>query len=151
MNNYAIIFLSLFLQSCDKGEVENFVHLKIKLNYFNETSTPITIKYGSSCGFDEGSSISDEYLIPPDKNLILHITNPTYQGAGPSIDDIDLYLSAGCLIHYMDNLDSKCIGISEGFYDLTNYENRIKKAENSFEFSYRFTEEKKGLASICGG
>ncbi|MCP4459465.1 MAG: hypothetical protein GY816_15810 [Cytophagales bacterium] len=126
--------------------------MNVELLYINDTDVPITITNGSSCGFDEGNKITDEYLIPPQGTLILHITNSTYQGAGPSINEIDIYAS-DCYAIYGD-LEMCDYGYisglgNTGLADISNYDNRTKISKNSFEFTYRFTEETKAAAVPC--
>jgi len=145
-----IFGLGLFVTmvSCGRVLVEEFVSLTIQIVYINDTNSTIKIGDGGSCGFDEGNAISDFYTIEPQDTLILNRTNPEYMGTA-SINNISLYQGGGCRAMYMENEGSVCTGFSQGFYEVTNYENRKKTGKNSFEFTYRFTDETKAAAVAC--
>jgi hypothetical protein len=125
------IFSSCSCNDCDS----KLYTTSAKIYLINETSVVI-----------KSVSNSLGYIIQPGDTLIHTESHTNEYGEKPSIDNYDPFatLSGSRLFIYGDN--SKC---ELGLHKIENYENRKEVNPLEFEFTFRFTEEKKAKAQNC--
>jgi len=136
MNKLQIIGIGILivcLNACVQREVEYSTSATIYL--INETN--VVVKSGDVLG----------YIIQPGDTLIHKESFTTeYGDEGPSINNYDPFPPSPntSLFVYGDN--SQC---ERGLHSIENYENRKEVAPLEFEFTFRFTEEKRDNSESC--
>ncbi|MFK7747089.1 MAG: hypothetical protein AB8B65_01730 [Kordia sp.] len=133
MNNIKISIISISIvlfSACTQTETEYTTSATIYL--INETN--VVVKSDDVLG----------YVIQP-KDTLIHTESYTSEyNNKPSIDNYDPFPPAGNIFIYGDN--SQC---ERGIDKIENYENRREISELEFEFTFRFTEEKRENAEPC--
>lgn len=147
---HKILIALTLLISCKQDE--EYVTINATFNYINATSEEIRI-YGG-CGFDV-TTICNGFQcfqlglsIPSNDTIIVQQSNRIIMKSDkPSVNNLDLFTTE-CWTIYGDSLKCDVNGFS-GIRGLENYEKREEVSKNSFEFTYRFTEETMAAAQEC--
>ena len=126
------IFILLVCSSCFT-EIDRQFSTKATIFLINETTT--IVKSDEMLG----------YIIQPGDTLI-HKETDTIDGDRPSINQYFLSFLENRNTFMYDEDKSRC---EEKIYGLEFYENRKEVAPLEFEFTFRFTEEKKAVAESC--
>ena len=119
-----------YLTCCTQTETQYTTSAKIYL--INETS--VIVKSDDILG----------YVLQPGDTLIHTESHTNEYGEKPSIDNYDPFATNNSLFIYGDN--SQC---ELGLHKIENYENRKEVGPLEFEFTFRFTEEKKENSESC--
>jgi hypothetical protein len=147
MNKLFLIsfYVAMSLFSCGK-QVEKFKTIDVTFYYINETSETVTIS--GFCGFDEFKNLQSQSIdILPGNTLVLHQKERMYTiPPNPSVEKITLYTGGDCKVTYNNE---SCSGILDDFGNILHYEDRKEVSPLVFEFTFRFTEEKKAQAEPC--
>ena len=141
----ASYWITIFLFSCGK-QIEEFKTIDVTFYYINETNDTVTIS--GFCGFDEFKNLQSQSIdILSGDTLILHQKERVYTiPPNPSVENITLYTGGDCKAVYNNE---KCSGILDDFGNILHYEDRKEISPLVFEFTFRFTEEKKATAEPC--
>jgi len=134
MNNklFLAICILIICFSCNKGEEETQYTTSATIYLVNETS--VVVKSDDILG----------YIIQPGETLIHTESHTNEYGKKPSIDSYDPFATNNSLFIYSDN--SKC---EIGLNDIGNYEDKKEINPLKFEFTFRFTEEKRANSEPC--
>ena len=133
MNNIKTLVLGMllaFLSSCVQTETQYTTSATIFL--INNTS--VVIKSDTILG----------YVIQPGDTLIHRESYASEYNNKPSINNYSPFATNNSLFIYGNN--SEC---ELGLDTIENYENRKETSPLEFEFTFRFTEEKKANSSPC--
>jgi hypothetical protein len=133
MNKMKFLILGIICTSlicCTQTETQYTTSAKIYL--INETS--VVVKSDNILG----------YIIQPGETLIHTESHTNEYRERPSIDNYDPFATNNSLFIYANN--SQC---EYGLNRIENYENRIEISEFEFEFTFRFTEEKRENSEPC--
>lgn len=140
-----VIIIALLLLSCE-SQIERFETIDITFYYINDTIDTVSIS--GTCGFDEFKSRQNQSIdLLPGDTLSLHQKERKYTiPPNPSIDNITLYTGGDCRVVYNNKY---CSGILDDFGNISHYESRKEVSPLVFEFTFRFTEERKANANPC--
>ena len=105
--------------------------IKATINYVNETSSNI-------------KAIECDRVIAPGATFKLEIEDVL--GVKPNINNFPVSIFPDCRMAYTDTNNLKC---EDGIRNIANYINRKEISPLVFEFTFKFTEQKKSLANIC--
>ena len=135
MNNIKILVLGIVLtclHSCGQTLTETQYTTSATIFLINNTS--VVIKSDTILG----------YVIQPGDTLIHRESYASEYNNKPSINNYSPFATNNSLFIYGDN--SEC---ELGLNTIENYENRKETSPLEFEFTFRFTEEKKANSSPC--
>ena len=119
--------------SCQGCDLRRYP-IKATFYYVNQTSESIWSEEG--CGF---------YINPAD--TLIYVEDEIFElQLRPSVDIYPLRFSTNNCIMTYDEEGKLC---EYGIKDILNYENRKEVEDLIFEFTFRFTEEKKAVAEEC--
>ena len=121
--------------SCDCQGCKGDGHFTVKATvyYINETADSILLVQG--CYTD----------IAPNDSLVFLIDEAI--GNIPNVDDFPIgAFTIICPMGYKEGDKFLC---ERGIEDISNYENRKEVEDLVFEFTFRFTEERKAVAEEC--
>lgn len=127
------IVLYLFGSCGECADCEGNGNYKIKatINYVNETSSNI-------------KAIECDRVIAPGATFKLEIEDVL--GVKPNIDNFPVSIFPDCRMVYTDTNNLKC---EDGIGNIANYIDRKEISPLVFEFTFKFTEEKKLVANLC--
>jgi hypothetical protein len=129
-----ILFVVFVINSCcteDCGGGNGNYNFKATVYFINETSY-----YIKSIGCDRN--------IEPNKTFVFEIDGTL--GSKATADNFPASVFSNCSMAYQEGANLKC---ENGIRNIENYENRKEVAPSEFEFTFRFTEGKKAVASLC--
>lgn len=127
------LLTSILLLSCSDCSGDGNYRTKATIYFVNKTSDNIA-----------SPIVGCERNINPGDTLKLDI-NETL-GSRANIDNFPVTIFSNCTMAYKDGNNLKC---ENGINDIKNYEDRKEVTPSEFEFTFRFTEEKKAVASLC--
>mgnify|MGYP000046827434 FL=1 len=132
-----LIALLVLCSSCGEKLIEEIFHTKATIYLINESS--VIVKSDNTLN----------YTLHPGERII-HKESNSLDGDRPNINQYFLsFLQKNNTFTYNDD-NSKC---EKRIYDILSYENRKELAKVGdtliFEFTFRFTEEKKAQAEPC--
>ena len=137
MNNIKILIISIsmvLLNACTLYITEPLYTTSATIYLINETDVIVR------------SSESFGYEIQPGDTLIHTESYTSIYKNRPSIDNYNPFPPASILFIYGNN-NSQC---EYGLRRIENYENRSEISPLEFEFTFRFTEEKRANSTPCG-
>lgn len=133
MNKFmCFMMLCLYMISCNK-QVETIYETSAKIYLINNSS--VLIKSDDVLG----------YSIQPN-DTVIHVESNKLDGDKPHINNYFLSFEKNNNFFRYNNDESKC---EKGIYTVKNYENRKETSDLSFEFTFRFTDEKMAKAESC--
>lgn len=130
-----ISFLIVFLVSACSREIDYEWTTTSKITFINETTSTIFVK-GNDC---KSSNIL------PNKTLIyqhVQVHPGTSLNDKPNINNFEIFIP--CTFFYGNT--EKCESEVQG---IDNYEYKKETRSLEFEFTFRFTEERKSMAKDC--
>lgn len=138
MNKLLILigFIFLFAEvSCDCQDCEGDGHFPVKATvyYINQTADSVLLLEGCF----QGIASEDSLVFTIDEAIGRIATADDFPIGGFTIP---------CPMGYKDGDKFLC---ERGIEDISNYENRKEIDASVFEFTFRFTEEKKAMAEEC--
>ena len=134
MNNIKIVVLSVILLTCLNACTITEPQYTTSATIYLINETNVVVK----------SDTSLDYVIQPGDTLIHTESYTSVYKNKPSINNYDPFATNNSLFIYDNN--SECeLGLS----NIENYENRKEVAPLEFEFTFRFTEEKRQNAEPC--
>lgn len=137
------IFIGLFLNSCDKGEVDHVV--KLDYYYINKTNVPIRIK---TFEFEEnGFDLKKDYKINENDTLYIPINTE----GPPNIEVTDILqpvLFSDSTVVIYNQIKCEIVGVNTGVNNIENY-NSTEIENNYFQLEYVFTNEQFQNAEDC--
>ena len=132
---YLMIPLLIFCMSCGEDGHGGGRALKATYFFINETDEAVL-------------SDSDGYAddIMPNDTLVVVIEEETFSHKKPNKDNFGIFVSWSFIYKDGDNMlcDSEKL-----IWDISNYEDRKEVDNLVFEFTFRFTEERKAQAKPC--
>lgn len=134
MNNLKLLITSIsmvLLNACTQ-QTETEYTTSATIYLINETD--VVVKSSTSFG----------YVIQPGDTLIHTESYTSEYNNKPSIDNYDPFPPASIVFIYVNN--SQC---EYGLRKIENYENRKEISPLEFEFTFRFTEEKRQNSEPC--
>ena len=138
MNNLTkLITLCVFIlfYGCDCHDCDMKLYpVKATFYYINNTSSVITNDFIENV---DDINVGDTLVIFEDK-ILEQTLLPNIDTYSPSINTRTFF--------YKEGEDLKC---EFGARDILNYEVRKEVSPQVFEFTFRFTEEKRELAQVC--
>ncbi len=155
------LIIAIFFGMYSCTVVESEVDVNIQITYINETVDVVQLQ---NCHFDlvadfeanPAGAVTDLMVsIEPQSTVVLNFVMKNYSLPSDEAlteDNIAIFGAADCRAQFSNGSDPVCYGgvQLEGLDDITNYENRRKINDNSFEFTFRFDENIKSQAVGCG-
>lgn len=105
--------------------------IKATIIYVNETSSNI-------------KAIECDRVIAPGATFKLEIEDVL--GVKPNVDNFPVSIFPDCRMAYTDGTNLKC---EDGIRNIENYIDRKEISPLVFEFTFKFTEQRKSLARLC--
>ncbi len=130
----SVLTIFVFLVSCECEDCKENGNYKVKvtINYINETAGNVLSFEG--CNKDISSG-----------NTLTFLVEETV-GSKPNINNFPVSIFTNCNMMYEDGSGLKC---EDGINSIQNYEDRKEVEPLVFEFTFRFTEERKNKAEPC--
>lgn len=127
-----MVFIFVVSCGCDDCTGNGNYKIKATINYVNETSGDVLSLEGCNRNITPGNTLS--------------FTVEETLGSKPNIDDFPVSIFTNCNMMYKNGNDLKC---EYGINLIDNYEDRKEVSPLVFEFTFRFTEERKNIAELC--
>ena len=135
---FLLIVLAVTL-SCCKVIIDYSYKVRGTVFYINESAdTVVSLDSRGGC---------EKKLIPPNDTLVYGFSGiiRSRQDINTNIDNFPYYVfTCGEMLYK----DGSVLRVEEEIKDLKNYENRKEISPGVFEFTFRFTEEKKAKAPL---
>ncbi len=128
-----IVLVCLFFNcaECDDCTGDGNYKIKATIKFINETSSNII-------------SIGCDREIVPGTTFELEIAETL--GTKPNINNFPVSIFSNCSMAYTDGTNLKC---EDGIRIIENYIDRKEISPLVFEFTFKFTEQRKSLARLC--
>jgi len=126
------LLVIFFFMSCDCNDCNSLYTTSATIFFINETS--VVVRSDNKLG----------YVIQPGETIVHKESHTNEYGKKPSISNYDPFATNNSLFLYENN--SKC---EYGLSNIENYENKKEVSPLEFEFTFRFTEEKRKNSEPC--